>query len=108
MADELIDQLRGEFRRHLESFYAALKLAPPYHSVEKAIAQLSATLSALDAADRARLAQDPSAQWDVFARAFTESGLHQKHRGPISHLLRSGQVHDLAPEYEHFLNAYRS
>src|SRR5581483_29500 len=108
MADELIDRLKTDFRRHLATFYAALKLAPPYHSVEKAIAQLATELSALDDAGRARLAQNTAAQWDMFARAFTESGLHQKHRGPISHLLRSGQAGHLAPEYEHFLNAYRT
>ena len=32
-----IDSLKDEFRHHLETFYAQLKLAPPYESVEKAI-----------------------------------------------------------------------
>ena len=34
--------LREEFRHHLETFYAQLKLAPPYESVEKAIRLLHA------------------------------------------------------------------
>jgi hypothetical protein len=107
MADDVIDRLKAEFRRHLETFYAALKLAPPYHSVEKAIAQLVSAVNALDAAGRARLAQDPAAQWDAYARAFSESGLHLKHRGPILQLIRSGQTGDLPAEYQRFFTAYR-
>ncbi|HSS29720.1 MAG TPA: hypothetical protein VLL06_01745, partial [Nitrospiraceae bacterium] len=39
--------LREEFRHHLETFYAQLKLAPPYESVEKAIRSLTTSIHAL-------------------------------------------------------------
>ena len=97
--------LRDEFRRHLEVFYARLKLAPPYHSVEKAITHLVQTLNAMAPEQRAALVSDPSRKWALFRQAFVDSGLNQKHRGIIAGLARSHRTLDLPPEYEHFLNA---
>ncbi|MEW6543900.1 MAG: hypothetical protein AB1411_09855 [Nitrospirota bacterium] len=100
-------RLCAEFRRHLEVFYARLKLAPPYHSVEKAVARLSATLNGLPPTERARLAADPALKWSRFRDAFVESGLHQKHRGIIAGLARSGRA-DLPADYRSLLEAFLS
>lgn len=108
MADDpQIQAIRNEFRRHLEVFYAKLKLAPPYHSVEKAIAHLTATLKALPPEERAKIAMDPSLQWAQYRAAFVESGLNQKHRGIIAGLVRSGDV-DLPGEYKPLLDSFLS
>jgi len=108
MADEpQIQILRDEFRRHLEAFYAALKLAPPYHSVEKAIAQLTASLKAMAPDERARLAAEPALKWAQFRSAFIASGLHQKHRGIIAGLARAGRS-GLPAEFQPFLDAFLS
>jgi len=103
-----VQALREEFRHHLEVFYARLKLAPPYHSVEKAIVQLTTVLKAMTPEERARLASDPAGRWDQYRKAFAESGLNQKHRGIIAGLAKSGQTGDLPKEYEHFLQLFLS
>ena len=103
-----LQTLREEFRHHLEVFYARLKLAPPYHSVEKAIVQLTAALKAMTPEERARLASDPAGRWLEYRKAFAESGLNQKHRGIIAGLAKSGQTSDLPKEYEHFLQLFIS
>ncbi|MGH7205614.1 MAG: hypothetical protein ACREI2_05335 [Nitrospiraceae bacterium] len=105
---DAIQVLRDDFRSRLEVFYARLKLAPPYHSVEKAIVHLTAALKALTPEERQRIATDPSRQWALYRQAFVESGLNQKHRGIIAGLIRSRQTGDLTSEYEHFLDAFRS
>lgn len=108
MADDpQIQTLRNEFRRHLEVFYAKLKLAPPYHSVEKAITHLTAALKAMTPEERARIAADQSLQWAQYRAAFVESGLVLKHRGIIAGLVRSGKV-DLPGEYDPLLESFLS
>jgi len=107
-ASDPIQTLREEFRHHLEVFYARLKLAPPYHSVEKAIVQLTAALKALPPEEQARLVSDPAGRWMAYGKAFAESGLNQKHRGIIAGLVKSEQTSDLPKEYDHFLSAFRS
>src|SRR5262249_51426425 len=67
--------LREEFRHHLETFYARLKLAPPYESVENAIRCLTTSVHALPPLERARLATDATARWQHFRQAFESSGL---------------------------------
>ncbi len=103
-----VQTLREEFRRHLEVFYARLKLAPPYHSVEKAIAQLTAALKAMTPEEQARLVSDSDGRWTEYRKAFAESGLSQKHRGIIAGLAKSGQTGDLPKEYDHFLSLFIS
>ncbi|MBI4400537.1 MAG: hypothetical protein HY581_02755 [Nitrospirae bacterium] len=103
-----VQLLRDEFRHHLEIFYARLKLAPPYHSVEKAIGHLTAILTAMAPEERQRIAGDESLRWAQYRTAFVESGLNQKHRGIIAGLARSRQGLDLSPEYDHFLDAFTS
>jgi hypothetical protein len=106
MADELITGLQRDFRAELERFYAALRLAPPYHSVEKAVAALGAALDAIDPVERRRQADDPAWRRGVFARAFVAGGLPLKHRGPVLGLIRDGQAATLAADFTDFLQAY--
>jgi len=100
--------LREEFRHHLETFYAQLKLAPPYESVEKAIRALTTSLHALPPVERARLAADATARWQQFRQAFESSGLSKKHRGIILGLTRDRSSLNLPVEYDQFLNLYKS
>ncbi len=98
--------LREEFRHHLETFYAQLKLAPPYESVEKAIRSLTTSIHALPPAERARLTTDAPARWQHFRHAFESSGLSKKHRGIIGGLVRSRSSLNLPTEYDQFLSLY--
>jgi hypothetical protein len=100
--------LREEFRHHLELFYAQLKLAPPYESVEKAIRSLTTSVHSLPPLERARLATDTTARWQHFLRAFESSGLSKKHRGIIAGLARNRSSLNLPAEYDQFLNLYLS
>jgi hypothetical protein len=98
--------LREEFRHHLETFYARLKLAPPYESVEKTLRSFTTSVQALPPSERARLATDRSARWQHFCQAFESSGLNKKHRGIIAGLARNRSSLDLPAEYDQFLNLY--
>jgi len=100
--------LREEFRHHLETFYAQLKLAPPYESVEKAIRSLTTSVNALPPLERARLATDATARWQHFRQAFESSGLSKKHRGIIAGLARNRSRLNLPAKYDEFLNLYLS
>jgi hypothetical protein len=98
--------LREEFRHHLETFYAQLKLAPPYESVEKAIRSLTTSVHALPPSERTRLDTDATARWQQFRQAFESSGLSKKHRGIIAGLARNRSSLNLPAEYDEFLNLY--
>lgn len=98
--------LKGEFRRHLETFYAGLKLAPPYESVEKAIRVLTSTIHALSKEEQIRIMSDAALQWQQFRLAFDASGLAKKHRGIIAGLARNRSALNLPAEYDHFLNLF--
>jgi hypothetical protein len=100
--------LREEFRHHLETFYAQLKLAPPYESVENAIRCLTTSVHALPPLERARLTTDATARWQYFRQAFESSGLNKKHRGIIAGLARNRASLNLPTEYDQFLNLYLS
>jgi len=103
-----IPALCEDFRHHLDLFYAALKLAPPYHSVEKAITQLAAALATMAPEERARLASDAGARWAEYRKAFAESGLHQRHRGIITGLAKAGRTSGLPKEHDYFLSLFTS
>lgn len=105
VADPL-QMLREEFRRRLEVFYAQLKLAPPYESVEKAIRTLTTAVHALPKEEQARILSDPVLQWQHFRTAFEISGLVKKHRGIIAGLARDRSALDLPGEYDHFLTLF--
>ena len=107
IADPL-QTLREEFRRHLEIFYAQLKLAPPYESVEKAIRTLTTALHSLPKDEQARIATDPTLQWAHFRHAFEASGLVKKHRGIIAGLARNRSALDLPAEYDLFLSLFNA
>jgi hypothetical protein len=100
--------LREEFRHHLETFYAQLKLAPPYESVEKALRSLTTSVHALPPLERALLATDATARWQHFRQAFEASGLNKKHRGIIAGLARNRSSLNLPAEYDVFLSLYLS
>ncbi len=101
-----IKTLAEEFRRHLEVFYARLKLAPPYDSVEKAIKSLTTTVASMSFEERARMLSDPTLIWNQYRQAFVDSGLALKHRGIILGLIHSHQTSELPAEYAAFLKAY--
>ena len=103
-----VESLRNEFREHLEMFYARLKLAAPYDSVEKALAALVTRLNALPAEEVAALSTDTTRRWIHFRQAFIESGLNLKHRGIIAGLARSRNSLNLPPEFDHLLTLYTS
>lgn len=105
-ASDPIRQLRDTFRRHLETFYAALKLAPPYHSVEQGILHLTRMLNALPVEERQRIANDPAAQWACFREAFVASGLNLKHRGILAGMARRRETLDLPSEYHCLLDTF--
>jgi len=98
--------LREEFRYHLETFYAQLKLAPPYESVENALRSLTTSVHALPPGERERLVTDAAARWQHFRQAFQSSGLSKKHRGIIAGLARNRANLILSTEYEQFLRLY--
>jgi hypothetical protein len=100
--------LREEFRHHLETFYAQLKLAPPYESVEKAIRSLTTSIHSLPPAERESLATDAAMRWQHFRQAFEASGLSKKHRGIIADLARNRSSLNLSAEYDVFLSLYLS
>lgn len=103
-----IRSLREEFRSHLETFYARLKLAPPYESVEKAIRALTTALHALPRQEQARIAADEALRWEQFRQAFDASGLSKKHRGIIAGLARNRSTLTLPKEYDLFLQLFTS
>ena len=105
---DVTNTLCQDFRTHLETFFHYLKLAPPYHSVEKAIAQLKATLSAMPAEQRNQLGSNPDHQWALYTQMFVEAGLPLKHRGIIAGLVRSQQISGIPQEYSGWLNTYLS
>lgn len=102
-----VANLRDQFRANLETFYAQLKLAPPYESVEKAVRALTTSVHALPKPEQSRLLSDSSLRWEQFRRAFEASGLHKKHRGIIAGLARHRTRHGLPPEFDHFLGLFR-
>lgn len=101
-----LQALKDEFRRHLETFYAGLNLAPPYESVEKAIRVLTTTIHALPEEEQARIRSDEALRWQQFRLAFETSGLVKKHRGIIAALARNRVAVNLPIEYDHFLSLF--
>ena len=98
--------IKDQFRHHLDIFYAKLKLAPPYESVEKAVRNLTSTLQTLPQGEQARIASDPLLCWKQFRLAFESSGLNQKHRGIIAGLARNRAALNLPSEYDEFLKLF--
>jgi hypothetical protein len=89
LSSDSIHILRQEYRDHLERFYACLNLAPPYHSIEKAVQHLSNTLRTKSETFRQILLEDPQKKWPLFEEIFQASGLSRKHRGIIIQLAQA-------------------
>ncbi len=106
MSSDPIDTLKQEYRSHLERFYACLNLAPPYHSIEKAVQHLSNTLRAKPEIFRQTLLADPQQKWPVFEEIFQASGLSRKHRGIIIQLAKAHSFTSSDEESLRFLSIF--
>ena len=98
--------LQYDFRQNLEEFYATLKLAPPYHSVEKAMTCLSTLLHEKTAEEQQEISQDQELKWKLYQQAFIESGLSKKHRGIISGLAQTQKLDCFPQEHRYFLEPF--
>lgn len=78
-----------EFREHLEGFYASLKLAPPYHSIEKALSTLLSLFAQKTQVERVEIKNNETIKNHLYCKAFIDSGLYKKHRGIITGMLKS-------------------
>lgn len=101
-----IQTLRQEFRRQLETFYAHLNLAPPYHSIEKAVQHLANTLRTKSQPFQQSLLDDPQKQWALFEEIFQGSGLSKKHRGIITQLAQTSSLSISSEESLRFLKMF--
>lgn len=107
LPSDSIFKLRQEFRGHLQEFYTHLNLAPPYHSIEKAVQHFSNTLRTRPEEFCQGLLQDTSKKWAVFQEIFLASGLQKKHRGIIEQLAHSPYTALAeAPESRRFLKNF--
>lgn len=102
MTSPEIQTFLKEFRENLELFYQCLQLAPPYDSVEKALACLATRLREQTADEQHQMAHTETMKWKIYLEAILESGLNKKHRGIIAGLL-SGQDLTFLPESIRYL-----
>jgi hypothetical protein len=105
-SSDAIQTLRQEFRRQLEAFYAHLNLAPPYHSIEKAVQHLANTLRTKSHSFQQTLLDDPQKQWALFEEIFQASGLSRKHRGIITQLAHTPSFSLASEESLRFLSIF--
>ena len=108
MTHDCASLLKQAFRESLEKFYAALQLAPPYHSIEKAITLLSVTLQSKTGEELQAMYATPLLRRKIFQQAFVESGLTNKHRGIILACLQSKDHAGLQDEQKMFLAAFQT
>lgn len=101
-----IQILRQEFRGHLEQFYTQLTLAPPYHSIEKAVQHLSNTLRTKSEEFQLTLLNHSTNKWEFFHEIFCASGLQKKHRGIILQIVRSSSYSGASPATLGFLKHF--
>jgi len=87
--ESFIQTIREEFRTHLENLYSHLQLAPPYHSIEKAIQLLANTLRTKPPEFHETLSADSNFKWEFFREMYMASGLNRKHRGIIAHFIKT-------------------
>ena len=95
-----------DFRHHLEQFYASLNLAPPYHSLEKAVRLLSVECQKKPREELEHLTEDANRKWCFYGEIFSESGLADKHRGIILGLMESDKTPNLSTQYHIFLRTF--
>ena len=108
MSQHDCQNLLSEFRGNLEAFYAELKLAPPYDSVEKTIRRLSDLFKTKTPAEQAQVLSDNALKWQLHIRAFVDSGLHKKHRGIITGLARTDAIDRFPESLRYLLEPFRS
>ena len=108
MSQRECQNLLSEFRQNLEAFYAELKLAPPYDSVEKTIRCLDTLFQTKTAEEQAQLLGDDSLRWELYVQAFMDSGLHKKHRGIITGLARTDAINQFPESLRYLLEPFRS
>jgi hypothetical protein len=89
VSTDSIHTLRQDYREHLQTFYATLNLAPPYHSIERAVQHLANTLMTKPATFLQVLLEDPQQKWSLYEKIFEASGLARKHRGIIKQLAQA-------------------
>ncbi len=106
LSSDPIQELRQEFRKQLESFYAHLNLAPPYHSIEKAIQHLSNTLRTKPQTFQQALLEDPQKKWSLYEEIFRASGLSRKHQGIITQLAHRPSFSSTREESLRFLKIF--
>ena len=106
LASDPIQKLRQEFRKQLEAFYTHLNLAPPYHSIEKAVQHLSNTLRTKPETFQQALLEDPQEKWALFEKIFEASGLSRKHRGIITQLAQTPSFFSASEESLRFLRNF--
>ncbi len=98
--------LREEFRILLEKFYRHLNLAPPYHSIEKAIQHLANTLRTEAPEIRQRILHDSERKWALYREIFEASGLSRKHRGIIRPIAQTASKSSMTDESLRFLSFF--
>ena len=98
----------SEFRENLETFYAELKLAPPYDSVEKTIRCLDNLFKAKTAEEQAQALSDNDLKRQLHVQALVDSGLHKKHRGIITGLARTDAFKQFPESLRYLLEPFRS
>ncbi len=98
--------LREDYRSHLQMFYNQLNLAPPYHSIEKAVQHLSNNLKTKPETLIQTLLKNPSQKWLLYEKIFEASGLSLKHRGIIRQLARTWTNPSKDSESLRFLNIF--
>ena len=106
MPTDSIQKIREDYRIHLQTFYAHLNLAPPYHSIEKAVQHLSNTLRTKPETFLQALLEDPQKKWELYEKIFAASGLSRKHRGIITQLALSTSTSPTNKESLRFLRIF--
>ncbi len=96
----------NEFRGHLEAFYASLRLAPPYHSIEKALTTFASGYKFKTQQEQDQVNFDETLKQHLYHEAFVESGLHKKHRGIIAGLLKGPTPPTIAKECRYLLQPF--
>ena len=103
---DIRDRLGAAFADRLNAFYRALRITPPYHSVEKAKLALRERLGSLPSSELDALVADEAAAGRLFGDIMRESGLAKKQRGIIQALLASNPER-LPSECRPLAEAYR-
>ncbi len=108
MSQRECQRLLGEFRANLEAFYAEMKLAPPYDSVEKTIRCLDSLLKARTTEEQTQVFSDHALRRQLHVQAIIDSGLQKKHRGIIAGLVRTDAFEQFPESLRYLLEPFRS